>query len=81
MDRQTSSHEWGKTRGKPADSQARGMESTSTTMPPAQGLSTNVNKNNNRTAKTAAAAERAALSADEDDASANLTLDNLPGSG
>ena len=58
MDRETSSHELGRTRGRTAETQARGMESTSTTMPPAHGLSTGTTKNDRRRQRQAAAAIR-----------------------
>ena len=48
MDRQTSSHELGTTRGRTSATQARGMDSTSTTVPPAHGLSTGTTKTNKR---------------------------------
>ncbi len=46
MRRETSSHELAGPRKKTADSQARGMDSTSTTVPPVYGLSTGTRQNN-----------------------------------
>ncbi len=69
MDMQIATHELGKTRGRTADSQARGMDSTSTTVPPAHGLSMGTTKTNKRIPAAAAASQRAVLSAGESEGS------------
>ena len=60
MDRPTVSHELGKTRGRTAETQARGMESTSTTVPPVHGLSTGTRRNNKQGLAAAAIRLRSA---------------------
>ena len=46
MESHTAIYELGKTRGRTAETQARGMDSTSTTVPPVHGLSTGTRPNN-----------------------------------
>ena len=60
MDRPTAKHELGKTRGRTAETQARGMDSTSTTVPPVHGLSTGTTKNNKKGLAAAAIRLRSA---------------------
>ncbi len=61
MDRQRSSHELAGPRKKTAHSQARGMDSTSTTVPPGHGLSTGTRQNNKQGPAAAMRLRSAAL--------------------
>ncbi len=61
MDRQASTYELDGPRKKTADSQARGMDSTSTTVPPVHGLSTGTRRNNKQGLAAAIRLRSAAL--------------------